>query len=220
MIERVKKVLRNPLTLLLSQIGLLVLYGALQETTAAGTLSFLLLGVLLLTATTQLTQWRQSRSTTFLFVALTFLVAAFHLLSPSTLSEGLTFGMAAVFLLYTSLRLLTPVMRRGRVSRDRVIQALCLYLMLGFTWAAIYRVLETTRPGSFSWTAGVPNRPVNMGDMLYFSFSTLTTVGYGDFVATRPLSRIMAVLEAAAGVLYVGVLVARLVSGYQMDEID
>ena len=66
---------------------------------------------------------------------------------------------------------------------------------------------KPVEPGGVSWA-----------DMLYFSFATLTTLGYGDITLAYPEGRIFAVLEACTGVLYVAFLVARLVALYSSDQ--
>jgi voltage-gated potassium channel Kch len=76
-----------------------------------------------------------------------------------------------------------------------------------------YRAIEAIHPGSYLETStGVTNRS---SDFLYFSLVTLTTVGYGDIVPVFGAVRMLAVLEAAAGVLYMATTVALLVSAYK-----
>ena len=112
------------------------------------------------------------------------------------------------------MRLLSKVLAGGAINRDHIFLALSVYLLLGFSWFAIFSVVELLIPGSFHSTVNNPGYLVNAGDRVYYSFETLTTLGFGDIVPFKPLSRILTVLEAAMGVLYVGVLVARLVSSY------
>jgi voltage-gated potassium channel len=218
MMRRLKQIGQSPMILLVSLVAVLVFYAMFKETQVAGAVSFLMLTVLLMAATSQVAGRNSIKWMAFLLVAPTFGLGAYHSFFPSRNSEVLTFGMIATFFLWTSWQVLVHVMSRGKVTRDRIVLSVCLYLMLGFSWFSIYRVLETITPGSFEWTAGITTKSVNTGDLIYFSLATLTTVGYGDIVAMRPESRILAVLEAAAGVLYVGVLIARLVSGYQTGE--
>src|SRR4029453_9042775 len=105
------------------------------------------------------------------------------------------------------------VLRSGRVTTDKIFAAVCVYLLIGFAWTFAYALLEEIASGSF---AAVPemgrNDPVARVQRLrYFSFVTLTTVGYGDILPRSLAARTMAVLEAVMGQIYLTVLVARLV---------
>jgi len=102
------------------------------------------------------------------------------------------------------------------VTRDHLYTAASIYLLLGMTWFALYSAIENVYPGSFlQTTTGSTNRPT---DLLYFSLVTLTTLGYGDILPGSGEVRILAALEAGAGVLYVAITVALLVSGYKQRD--
>ena len=93
-----------------------------------------------------------------------------------------------------------------------------LYFLLAMSWYALYGLLDIIQPGSFA-EAGVPLfGRIPPSKLLYFSLVSLTTLGYGDIVAVRPVARMVAALEAAAGVLYIAITIARLVSSYQMSR--
>jgi hypothetical protein len=107
------------------------------------------------------------------------------------------------------------------VTLDTVCASLCIYLALGVFWENVYSILETLRPGSIVLTDAAPARtggPENdlsrTMEMLYFSFETLTSLGYGDIVPKTPSARMFAVAEALTGQLYLVVMVSRLVSMY------
>lgn len=120
-------------------------------------------------------------------------------------------ALGALFLGYVTQVLLRHVMRAGRVDAEMIYGAIAGYLLLGLIWAMLYAVIETLQPGSFSLTAtNEGSRPWD--DLLYYSFVTLTTLGYGDVLPLSPRVRSLAILEAVTGVFYVAVLVARLVS--------
>ncbi len=105
--------------------------------------------------------------------------------------------------------LLAHVLRPGQVDADRIFGAACIYLLLGITFALVYNALENHYPGSFD------EGKLAMNDLVYFSFATLTTLGYGDISPDSDFARIIAVIEASTGVLYTAILVARLVSLYR-----
>ena len=116
-------------------------------------------------------------------------------------------AFAAAFFAIVAALLLRRVVAPGRVTTDRITAAICIYLILGLLWTSLYGLVHTWRPDAFSLPPGdIANA------LRYFSFVTLTTLGYGEVTPVHPLARSLAFLEAATGVLYVAVLVARLVA--------
>ena len=126
-------------------------------------------------------------------------------------------GMAAAMLLfvYTGWALLRDILRRNQVTMDTLAGGVVVYLLIGVTWAFAYILLTIIDPGGLSDSRGHPIVGVAGFDdfhtYLYFSFVTLTTLGYGDIVPVNPLARSLAYIEAVFGQLYIAVLVARLV---------
>ena len=105
---------------------------------------------------------------------------------------------------------LRAVLAGGPVTPSRLAGAACVYLLLGVLWALAYSVVDVLAPGAFN-VARAADLRYEMVHLIYFSFVTLTTVGYGDVTPVHPLARTLAYLEAAAGQLYLAVLVASLV---------
>ena len=110
---------------------------------------------------------------------------------------------------------LSYVLRSGKVTRDRIAAALCVYLLLGFIWAQAYILMEAVQPGSFTSNSEptvTETRTASINfDAYYYSFVTLTTLGYGDITPVHHVARAFAVLEAVIGPLYLAILIARLV---------
>lgn len=99
------------------------------------------------------------------------------------------------------------------ITAGHLYTAASIYLLLTLAFFALYTTIATIHPDAFEKTGAGPTR--HSVDLLYFSLVTLTTVGYGDIVPVREEVRLIAGLEAAAGVLYVAITVATLVSGYK-----
>jgi hypothetical protein len=131
--------------------------------------------------------------------------------------------IALAFYLYTTLVVLTHVLSAKKVTTDILYGAVCVYLMMGMTWMLAYRLIEEFHPGSFVFSEGEsPGGLFEVVDLIYYSFVTLTTLGYGDMAPVSGPARSLAMLEATAGALYLAILIARLVSLYssQPDKED
>ena len=123
----------------------------------------------------------------------------------SLLSDWATICAALVIVVV----LLAQVFRAGRVTHVRIQGAVAAYLLLGAAWAHAYHITEMLHPGSFALP---PGEMLSAIDWIYFSYVTLTTVGYGDITPVLPIARTLAVGEALAGQLYLAVMIARLVA--------
>jgi hypothetical protein len=124
-------------------------------------------------------------------------------------------GLACVLLFGTAVLILHYVLTHD-ITFDSVIGAICAYLLIGVALGQLCFVVETLQPGAYrasdSLAAEFAHPDSRASLLMYFSFSTLTTTGYGDIVPNRPISRTLAWMEAASGQLYLAVLVAGLVS--------
>jgi hypothetical protein len=101
------------------------------------------------------------------------------------------------------------VYRSGPVSHHRILGAVAVYLLLGLMWASAYALVHQLHPAAF--TGAVGETPVAQ-IWIYYSFVTLTTVGYGDITPVHPVARSLAIGEALTGQLYLAITLARLVS--------
>jgi hypothetical protein len=117
----------------------------------------------------------------------------------------------AVLILFATYCVLGYVLRAQIITLDQIYAGICMYLMLGFAFGAMFYLINILDPNSFivnndlMATRGSP-------DLMYFSFVTLATLGYGDITPSSNLARSLAVVDALAGMLYIAVFMARLVS--------
>lgn len=103
------------------------------------------------------------------------------------------------------------------LNTNRLVGVICVYLLLGVIWALAYSLVELAAPGSL--TGVEPDAEGGWGsNWIYFSFVTLTTLGYGDITPVSATARSLAYLQAIAGQFYIAVLVAGLVSAYISDK--
>jgi hypothetical protein len=126
-----------------------------------------------------------------------------------------------VFMIMLTVVTLTKVFAKGRVTAHRVRGAIAAYLLFGISFSLLYGLLDQILPNSFSLAAGADGfTPERQEALTYFSFVTLTTVGYGDITPTHEISRMFVVMEALLGQLYPATLLARLVSLSLMNHGD
>jgi uncharacterized protein (DUF697 family) len=140
-----------------------------------------------------------------------------HWLQEFQPSRGLDIAASlATLLCMVSLTLvvLVRVFRdTGSVTTSRVQGAVAAYVLFGITWSILYRLLDLSLPTAFSLSATPGMTPAEQRETFaYFSFVTMTTLGYGDVTAVHPIARMFVVLEALVGQLYPATLLARLVS--------
>jgi hypothetical protein len=136
------------------------------------------------------------------------------------------FLLTGGFLGFTTALILGAILAEDRVTLDTVMGGVCIYLLLGVLWVSLYSAVEYMLPGSFvlhgttSLTALADSTQEvhRYPELLYFSFVTLTTLGYGDIVPTNQLARALATGEAIVGQVYLGVFVASLVGLHLADR--
>lgn len=102
-----------------------------------------------------------------------------------------------------------------RVTVDTLIGSVCAYLLMAAAWGMTYSALEFAQPGAFSlpetFASDLSQSVTNVNDWIYYSFMTLTTLGYGDIAPVSRAAGTVTWLEAMAGQFYLALLVARLV---------
>ncbi len=119
-----------------------------------------------------------------------------------------------LFLVYVTATILRTVFRARVVDGNILCGAACIYLLAGMLWGFAYTALEILNPGSFKVTApdlSVVSLNDEPGWLIYFSFTTLTTVGFGDVLPAKAFARSLSVLEAVIGQIMLVVMMARLV---------
>ncbi len=150
----------------------------------------------------------------FLLVGLVFgiptmLSTWFVLVYPTTLSLFFDYLSNALFFSYVTYVVIHNIFTSKEITKDTLLGSVCIYLLLGFIWSFLYGSLAIMNVDAIH---GLDASDV--GSMVYFSFVTLSTLGYGDIVPlTRP-ARLLVSAEAIAGQFYLAILVARLMGMY------
>lgn len=142
-------------------------------------------------------------------------------LRPDLVHAAVFLVCALLLLAFVIGHLLHFVLRAPVVTVDVLCASIAAYLMLGLMWTVAYWLVDQVTPGgafSFNTERGVHS--INGFTGFYFSFITLSTVGYGDITPVSHAARWLAAMEAMTGLLYVAVLIARLVSLYSSTKSD
>ena len=118
--------------------------------------------------------------------------------------------LAVLFFTYIISAFLIDIFSHTRVDTNRLLSAICVYLCMGIIWAMLYGLIDIHDPAAIKIPAGDTTFS-RINELMYFSFVTLTTLGYGDVIPLSNPARSLAAVEALVGQLYLTVLVARLV---------
>ena len=129
--------------------------------------------------------------------------------------------LGAMFIGMTIVMILRAILRAPHMTGDMVMGAICVYLLIGFMWANFYALAELADPGSFNFpesartAAGTVTPEYTFG---YYSFVTLTTLGYGDITPITFRARTLSWMEAVFGVVYMATTIAFLVAQVLADQ--
>ncbi len=123
------------------------------------------------------------------------------------------------FFISTAFKTAKQVLFTGEIDGNKILGAVCLYLLLGLIWAVLFTLLQLEFSGSFQTMQHNNQWFMLFPDFVYFSFVTMTTLGFGDISPTLPLARFLVYLEAIIGQFYLAILVASLV-GSRMSTLS
>lgn len=146
-----------------------------------------------------------------------FAAAVIYSLDPANYWKiQITYAILLIFHVTIIGVLMRYIFNAEKVTVDVIYAACAVYFLLSFFFVPVYGMLETAVPGSF--VDNTLGTPVQWQQFVYYSLITLSTEGYGDILPTSMWGRMLTGLEATVGVLYVAILVARLVSLYDVQR--
>ncbi|WP_247218049.1 potassium channel family protein [Synechococcus sp. C9] len=114
------------------------------------------------------------------------------------------------FLMVPIRAIIQRLFQERRVTVNTLRGSVCVYLLIGTLWSIVYNIMYTVNPEAFAFS-----HPTTGEALYYFSFVTLTTVGYGDIAPVSPLARTATNVEAIMGQMYIAIIVARVVALYR-----
>ena len=169
--------------------------------------STLLIALIPLSSSLALTRDRNTAIVILVMAAPFVILDSLNFFSPHRLLMITALGFVTVLYFYIVILLTKCLLAIRVVTVDLIYCAISIYLLIGMGWAGVYSIVEGISPGSFSGIS-------ESGDLLNFSFVTLTTVGYGDVLPLSVLGKRLAIVEAAMGSIYMAVIVAMIVGRY------
>jgi len=175
--------------------------------------STLLLAMIPLASAYTLTEDRKKAIIVLLIAAPFVILDGLNVYFTSRPMMIVAFSFGTILYFYIVFLLVKNLLSIRVITADLIYCAISIYLLIGIMWAGIYTVLEGISPGSFSGTSGTV-------DLLYFSFVTLTTVGFGDVAPLSILGKRLAVFEAAMGSIYMAVIIAMIVGRYMSMQVE
>ena len=169
---------------------------------------------ILITGAIAVSRNRIFRTLVFSWGLLTFILMWVRYLFPYQTLIFVTNCLALFFLVLLTFLILGQSLREGPTTSHRIMGAVAAYLLVGVIWSLAYYLVALRIPEAFSVQGPFApgNRESLQSQLFYFSFVTLTTLGYGDIVAVHPIVRMLVILEGVAGQLFPAILIARLVS--------
>ncbi len=125
-----------------------------------------------------------------------------------------TICLSLAFLVLLVFLILGQTFREGPTTSHRIMGSVAVYLLIGVIWSLAYQLTALSVPNAFIVQAPFTSSQTQTleSHLFYFSFVTLTSLGFGDIVAVHPMSRMLVILEGIAGQLFPVILIARLVS--------
>lgn len=118
--------------------------------------------------------------------------------------------VALLFYLFTTVIAFRSLLTGNRINLNMIMGSICVYILVGISWSIFYFFVSVIHPGAFNGVTAIGAKQ-QFYDLLYYSFVTLSTLGYGDITPVTPIARTLAYIEALFGQFYIAILVASFV---------
>ena len=198
--------------LLISLLGFLLLTAILAQYPAIGGDQVLMF---LIEATLIVGVWSLVRQR-FWFMAGVVLIAigAMNIILDAIFNHSwapyINLIVALLFYLFTTVIAFRSLLTGNRINLNMIMGSICVYILVGISWSIFYFFVSVIHPGAFNGVTVIGAKQ-QFYDLLYYSFVTLSTLGYGDITPVTPIARTLAYIEALFGQFYIAILVASFV---------
>ncbi len=155
------------------------------------------------------------KTSCLLMFIITGLKIVHHLVDNVTALYALELVLSMLFIIQILIIIFEHLLIEQDITSDMIMGGACAFVLIGIVWAYIYYLLEIFQPNSFKAAEPLGD---DLGDFMYYSFVTLTTLGYGDVLAVSKQARGLTILEAIIGQLYLAIMISRLVSRHTSDS--
>lgn len=172
----------------------------------------LIMLILMISGALVVSQNRIVTAAVIAMVCVTGAVLAAGRFHPTPLLHQFGSVLSTVTLLIYVRIVLLLMFRAGPVTWSRIQGAISVYLLVGMAWASAYQFAEHLRPGAIHFVSPPDGMDQLTSKLIYFSFSTLTTVGFGDVTPASPLAHSLSISEAIVGQLFPAILIGALVA--------
>lgn len=217
--ERVSPILDNSFrNLLICLFVYLVISPFLTELPYAGLLVDTILSLTLFSAIYTINRESNKRNLAILLLLPTLVLIWLAQLSVVTFSREFSLIILICYLGLLTYLFLDKILHARKVTLTLLYTALSLYLIIGMFWGSLYACLFSLSPGSYSGTLLQAGSDITLHTFNYFSFATLTTLGYGDITPQTQGAAALCQAEAIIGQFFTAVLIARLVGLYTVEE--
>ena len=154
--------------------------------------------------------------------ALSNIIEEFHLDDALTfVLKCVAIGSHIALFMICAAAILAVVFRASRITLDGILASVVAYQLIGLFFAQVYTLAMLVNPGSLHLPDSIEPSTENFQlEMIYFSFVTLATLGYGDILPDTDFTRSVSIVEAIVGQFYVAVIVAVLVSGFIAQRVQ
>ncbi|MGR5238792.1 potassium channel family protein [Vibrio alfacsensis] len=200
----------------------LLLGSAFVQVVGEGTMDYLLQGFTILTFIVCLASLRFDKNwSRFLYTLLGIWVTVIIIKAFLGIKQMDVVMLVLTFAFFfgTFKSIARQILFSGHIDTNKVIGSVALFLLLGLMWAIAYLILLEFSPNSFTGMEAI-SWGQNFSNAAYFSFVTLTTLGYGDISPTTPLAQVIVYLEAIVGVFYMAIVVSSLVSSNIEQQVN
>jgi len=199
------------LVLLLSLILLIAVYPLSEKTEIGGFILVTLFTIVLLAAIYDVSFQTRYAVAGIILAVPSFIATWSEAFVPArgTLIAQIVF--LTIFLVYALILILRQVLSSRKVRAGEIFNAISVYIMIGVCFGMLYHLIEILAPHSIKLSSG----EIRFSEVTYFSFTALTTSGFGDVIPLSTLTRSLATLECILGVIYVAVLIGVLISAFR-----
>lgn len=194
---------------LCSLLMVIIVYPFLTESLASKLIASFLILATLAGGVAAMFSHRHALMITLAIVVLSLAVEILPYIFPGVIYKNITYLRSCLVNLFFALLLFYYLLRVEHLSLVEIGNAVSIYLLVGLSFAYLYCFIAQIYPTAFSYPTS--DKFVPQTDLVYYSFVTLTTTGYGDIHATMKITRVLSNIESIFGVFYIAVIIGKMV---------